>query len=404
MLKKKMTKVLTGVLALSMLSGCGSASKMAMESAYDTAASNYSAAGGVYYDSGDYEYADEVSEENGSSQAETVEKGETTGRKLIRNVDMDVETESFDVLLASAQSQAEELGGYIESSSISNSSYASSTSAARSARLTARIPSEKLDGYLAGISKQSNVTRKSESTEDVTLQYVDLQSHKKALLAEQESLLSMMEQAESIEDIIAINEQLTDVRYQIESMESQLRTYDNQVDYSTVNLYIDEVERYTPGAAKSAGARIAEGFSANIYRVGSFFKNFAIEFIILLPILIAIAIVLGIAILIVRIIIKISEKHQVGKKTSAKTEIKTGDRYRQKPGKEQIHGAEQAEKSGLCNAGRTPERGQVHTDESSDRTENRDHIQYTPDDKKPDSDRLYGTEGTDCVSGYAGHP
>ena len=92
----------------------------------------------------------------------------------------------------------------------------------------------------------------------------------------------MMEQAESIEDIIAINEQLTDVRYQIESMESQLRTYDNQVDYSTVNLYIDEVERYTPGAAKSAGARIAEGFSANIYRVGSFFKNFAIEFIILL--------------------------------------------------------------------------------------------------------------------------
>lgn len=375
MLKKKMTKVLTGVLALSMLSGCGSASKMAMESAYDAAASNYSAAGGVYYDSGDYEYADEVSEENGSSQAETVEKGETTGRKLIRNVDMDVETESFDALLASAQSQAEELGGYIESSSISNSSYASSTSAARSARLTARIPSEKLDGYLAGISKQSNVTRKSESTEDVTLQYVDLQSHKKALLAEQESLLSMMEQAESIEDIIAINEQLTDVRYQIESMESQLRTYDNQVDYSTVNLYIDEVERYTPGAAKSAGARIAEGFSANIYRVGSFFKNFAIEFIILLPILIAIAIVLGIAILIVRIIIKISEKHQAGKKTSAKTEIKTGDRYRQKPGKEQIHGAEQTEKSGLCNAGRTPERGQVHTDESSDRTENRDHIQ-----------------------------
>ena len=172
MLKKKMAKVLTGVLVLSMLSGCGSASKMAMESAYDTAASNYSAAGGVYYDRGDYEYAEEVSEENGSSQAETVEKGETTGRKLIRNVDMDVETESFDALLASAQSQAEELGGYIESSSISNSSYASSTSAARSARLTARIPSEKLDGYLAGISKQSNVTRKSESTEDVTLQYV----------------------------------------------------------------------------------------------------------------------------------------------------------------------------------------------------------------------------------------
>ena len=89
MLKKKMAKVLTGVLVLSMLSGCGSASKMAMESAYDTAASNYSAAGGVYYDSGDYEYAEEVSEENGSSQAETVEKGETTGPESFVGIRLD---------------------------------------------------------------------------------------------------------------------------------------------------------------------------------------------------------------------------------------------------------------------------------------------------------------------------
>ena len=300
MLKKKMAKVLTGVLVLSMLSGCGSASKMAMESAYDTAASNYSAAGGVYYDSGDYEYAEEVSEENGSSQAETVEKGETTGRKLIRNVDMDVETESFDALLASAQSQAEELGGYIESSSISNSSYASSTSAARSARLTARIPSEKLDGYLAGISKQSNVTRKSESTEDVTLQYVDLQSHKKALLAEQESLLSMMEQAESIEDIIAINEQLTDVRYQIESMESQLRSYDNRVDYSTVYLYIDEVEVYTPVEEETVWERISTGFVDSLKNIGEGLKEAAIWFVIHIPYLVIWAIVIAVIVLILK--------------------------------------------------------------------------------------------------------
>ena len=126
-------------------------------------------------------------------------KGETTGRKLIRNVDMDVETESFDALLASAQSQAEELGGYIESSSISNSSYASSTSAARSARLTARIPSEKLDGYLAGISKQSNVTRKSESTEDVTLCSMWICRATKGTFGRTGKPLSMMEQAESIE-------------------------------------------------------------------------------------------------------------------------------------------------------------------------------------------------------------
>ena len=324
MLKKKMTKVLTGVLAISMLSGCGSASKMAMESAYDTTASNYSAAGGVYYDSGDYEYAEEVSEENGSSQAETVEKGETTGRKLIRNVDMDVETESFDALLASAQSQAEELGGYIESSSISNSSYASSTSAARSARLTARIPSEKLDGYLAGISKQSNVTRKSESTEDVTLQYVDLQSHKKALLAEQESLLSMMEQAESIEDIIAINEQLTDVRYQIESMESQLRTFDNQVSYSTVYLYIDEVKTYTQTEEQTRLQRMAGGFVNSLKGIGNGFLDFCVSFVIALPYLVVWAVIIVVFILLIRLIVKKSKKSS--EKRALKQQIKERER------------------------------------------------------------------------------
>ena len=313
MLKKKIAKVLTGVLALSMLSGCGSASKMAMESAYDTAASNYSAAGGVYYDSGDYEYADEVSEENGSSQAETVEKGETTGRKLIRNVDMDVETESFDALLASAQSQAEELGGYIESSSISNSSYASSTSAARSARLTARIPSEKLDGYLAGISKQSNVTRKSESTEDVTLQYVDMESHKKALEVEQERLLDLLEQAESVEDIITIESRLSDVRYQIESMESQLRTMDNQVNYSTVNLYINEVKKLTPVEEQDTWERISSGFINSLEDVGEGLSEFGIGVLIDLPYIVVFLIVLLIFVLVIKGIVRGHKKRKIKK-------------------------------------------------------------------------------------------
>ena len=364
---------LAGLMALG-LTGCGASSKGAATEAA-VADSAYLSDDMYSYDNSYYEEAASEEYDSTTGSTENVEKVQDTSRKLIKNVDMSVETEEFDTLLANVEKRIEALGGYIETSNVYNGSTYKAAGNLRTANITARIPAERLNEFLSLVSEASNVISKNESVTDVTLQYVDMQSHKEALQTEQQRLLELLEQAETIDDIITIESRLSDVRYQIESMESQLRTYDNQVDNSTGNLYIDEVERYTPGAAKSAGARIAEGFSANIYRVGSFFKNFAIEFIILLPILIAIAIVLGIAILIVRIIIKISEKHQVGKKTSAKTEIKTGDRYRQKPGKEQIHGAEQTEKSGLCNAGRTPERGQVHTDESSDRTENRDHIQ-----------------------------
>ena len=80
---------------------------------------------------------------------------------------------------------------------------------------------------------------------------------------EQERLLSLLEQAETMEEIIALESRLTEVRYQLESMESQLRTMDNQVSYSTVYLSIEEVEHFTPPAEKGTWERISTGFSEN---------------------------------------------------------------------------------------------------------------------------------------------
>ena len=108
--------------------------------------------------------------------------------------------------------------------------------------MTVRIPAQQLDAFLSSVSEVSNVISRNDSVSDVTLQYVDMESHKKALTAEQDRLLELLEQAESVEDIITIESRLSDVRYQIESMESQLRTLQNQVSYSTVYLDIQEVE------------------------------------------------------------------------------------------------------------------------------------------------------------------
>ena len=75
------------------------------------------------------------------------------------------------------------------------------------------------------------------------MNYVDVESHITALKTEQESLLKMLEQADTIETILAIQNQLTQVRYQLESYESQKRTYDNDLNYSAVYVYVQEVER-----------------------------------------------------------------------------------------------------------------------------------------------------------------
>ncbi len=314
---KLMTVVLAAFLTVP-AAGCGASSGGAVteNAAADSAAAEASEAGGVIYENASAVM--EEAQEDGGEALDGQTEAADENRKLIKTVDMSVETDQFDNLLAHVTQRAQELGGYIERSDVYNGSY-SSDYRSRSASLTVRIPSDRLDGFVTEVSQQSNVTNKSEYVEDVTLQYVDLESHKKALYAEQESLLAMLEQAESIEDILAINSQLTDVRYQIESMESQLRTYDNRIDYSTLYLDVEEIEHYVPGEKPGAGERIREGFVKNLRRVGDGVSNFFIELIIALPLLALAAVVIGACIGIVFLFIRAGEKRTAARKAKEGT-------------------------------------------------------------------------------------
>ncbi len=241
------------------------------------------------------------------------------GRKLIRTVDMNVETEEYDALMPALEEEIGRLEGYIEYKEAYHGSLHGSSN--RSAHLTVRIPSDRLGDFISGVRGMGNVTRESESTEDVTLAYVDLDSHKTMLQLQQERLLEMLEQAQTMEDMIALESRLSDVRYQIESMETQLRTYDNLVEYSTVNLYIEEVERYTPEPEETISERIRSGFAENIYRVKTGLQNFFVELIIALPILAVWAVVIIILILLVRLLIKWERKHSKARQERGKTEV-----------------------------------------------------------------------------------
>ncbi|MCD8133305.1 MAG: DUF4349 domain-containing protein [Clostridiales bacterium] len=273
----------------------------------------YVAAGDEEYDYDEAETAEEDYDEAGNSVSsssdtevsESAAADDSYSQKLIRTVDMTVETTEFDELIAQLESKTEELGGYIESSETGGSS---GSTASRWSYLTIRIPADSLDEFVSLVGENANVTYTSESTEDVTLTYVDMESHLTALRTEQESLLAMLEQADSVESIIAIQSQLTEVRYEIESYESQLRVYDNRVSYSTVYLSIDEVERETSAAAVTFGESVRTRFSDNVYRIGQGFKNFAIGFLGALPFIIVVVVIIAVIFAVCRLVLNRREK------------------------------------------------------------------------------------------------
>ena len=132
--------------------------------------------------------------------------------------------------------------------------------------------------------------------QDVTLDYVDKTAYKDSLRTEYERVMELLEQAKDLEQILALESKLSDLRYEINSYESQLRTYDNQIDYSTVNINIREVE-YEKETSDTVGSRIKGGFRNSLYGVRDFFVNSFVFLVSNLPVLVLLAAAAALAVL-----------------------------------------------------------------------------------------------------------
>lgn len=191
-------------------------------------------------------------------------------RKWIITMDISAETEDLDALLAGLDETVAALEGYIQERSIFNGSAYSDYTRYRNASMTVRIPAQRVDEFTQQVARQANVTRSDRRLSDVTLQYVAVESRMNALRAEEARLLELMEQAENMSDLLQIEGRLTDVRYELESVTSQLRIFDNQVDYATVYVYISEVQEYTVVEEQTVWQRIGTGFMHSVRGVGRF--------------------------------------------------------------------------------------------------------------------------------------
>lgn len=184
--------------------------------------------------------------------------------KLIRRAELDIQTEEFDQSRQALNALVSGCGGYFEQSSVYGGSYRDAY-ANRRGEYVVRVPAEKYAAFLSSAGELGYVTSSTESTQDVGEEYYDTEARLKTQRTKQERLLALLEQAESMEDIIALEGALSDVEFQIEMYASDLNRYDALISYATFRIYLNEVGRITQdvGETSSLGARLAAGVQSS---------------------------------------------------------------------------------------------------------------------------------------------
>lgn len=258
--------LLTLVLALA---GCGA--KSASDSAYygvttNAPVMNESAA---QYDSNGYWAPDAPMEmEDAGTDARAALPD---GVKMIYRANLELETTEFDKATADVKTLTQSLGGYFEEQGVYNYS-----SGYRSASYTIRVPAERFEDFLSQIGDLCHITHQTQSAEDVSEYYYDMESRLETAKIKLDRLQDLLSRAEEMEDIITLEGAISDTEYQIESLSGEKRHYDSLIGYSTIYVSLKEVYRVTETetAPLTFGQRIGVAFRDGLRNFGDAMEDF----------------------------------------------------------------------------------------------------------------------------------
>lgn len=255
----------------------------------------------------------------GESESELTGQIDALSRKLIYNADVSAETKEFDQAKASLEALVAELDGYIESSDVSGRSYSDSRES-RYLNYTIRVPAASLDKFLARLEEIMYVTSSSKGMEDVTGSYIDTEARLNALRQEEARLLELLDQAETLDEILQLEDRMSQVRYEIESLTGQLNAYDSEIEYSTVTVYLRDVTEFS--AKSSFGSRSWDAFTGGWNNFLHTVQELVIGLIWLLPFLLIAGVIVVVVVLCV-------------KRSNRKKRARIASMYRQDPPKEE---------------------------------------------------------------------
>jgi len=278
-MKKKLFAVLLAVMmVLGLFAGCAAKESVSNTSKYDdyylsTDGSSVapSAPGAPNYGF-DGDMADKMentagAENDSASGAMIPYDPSTTAEKIIYSATVNMETLQFEDTVSALEAAVMSIGGFIESSNVSgDTSYDSDGKVQilnRKAFYTVRIPAQKFNEFLAYSGTLGNIISSNKNADNVTSQYTDYEARLTSLKTEETRLLELLAKATDIDALIALNNRLSEVRYDIEAIERNLKNLDSRIAYSSVSFTIREVRVYQSRVPvqRSFWERIGDSFT-----------------------------------------------------------------------------------------------------------------------------------------------
>lgn len=215
-------------------------------------------------------------------------------RKVIKtsNLDLEIESGTFDDNILKISNLAEKNGGFVSNSE----SYSDAEGNLSSGRITIRVPAEKFDFILDEIKNIGKVQSINISGQDVTEEYVDLESRLRNLEKQEEVLLDLMAQSKDVEDSIQVQRELSNVQGDIEVIKGRMNYIDNMVSFSTIEVYLSE-----PSAIKtSSGWGFLDALKRGARGAINVLNGLITALIIISPVLVFVAIIVIIVWAIIR--------------------------------------------------------------------------------------------------------
>jgi hypothetical protein len=193
--------------------------------------------GGVATTPADVSYSGEIDQSVGGTLV-ALQTG--ADQKIIADAQLDIEVQpgEFQAAFTQALLLADRYGGYVV---MSSSEASGEDDAMKSGVVSIRIPAGSFDNAVSDAGGLGELKDQVITTQDVTEEFVDLEAHIVIAEARVDALLELMDKAETVQDILTVQEYLTAAQGELEALKGRLRYLDEHTSYSTVTMTIHEV-------------------------------------------------------------------------------------------------------------------------------------------------------------------